>query len=75
MIFNDLHLKKEDKKKLKSVILGHEKLLKYLSKKNNKNSKRKKKLAQSGGFLGQVQSVSFYKDHHKIYNIDGPYFS
>ena len=52
MIFNDLHLKKEDKKKLKSVILGHEKLLKYLSKKNNKNSKRKKKLAQSGGFLG-----------------------
>ena len=61
LIFTDLGLSKRVKKKLKGKIVGKEKLLKFISKKSNKHSSRKKKLLQTGGALGTILSIGeFY---------------
>ena len=57
-IFSDLGLRRAVKKRLKGKIFGKEKLLKFLSKKSNRVSTRKKKLIQTGGALGTILGIA-----------------
>ena len=57
LLFTDLGLSRRSKRKLKGKILGQEKLLRFISKKSNKHSSRKKKLLQSGGALGTILAI------------------
>ena len=58
LIFSDLGLRRAVKKRLKGKIFGKEKLLKFLSKKSNRVSTRKKKLIQTGGALGTILGIA-----------------
>ena len=57
-IFKNLKLNTRQKKRLKEKILGKEQLLKFISKKSNKSISRKKKLLQTGGFLGTILGIA-----------------
>ena len=58
LIFQDLGLTRAQKRKLKGKIIGKVKLLRFISKKSNKNSSRKKKFLQTGGALGAILSIA-----------------
>ena len=58
LIFTDLGLSCAEKRKLKGKIVGKEKLLKFISKRSNKHSRRKKKLLQTGGALGTILAIA-----------------
>ena len=55
--FKNQNLSKESKKKLISALIGNEPIVKYVSRKSNNFEKKKKKLSQSGGFLGTLFAV------------------
>ena len=58
LIFSDIGLSNAEKKRLKGKIIGKEKLLRFISKKSNKVSSRKKKLLQTGGALGTILAIA-----------------
>ena len=55
--FENRNLGKHAKKKLLKCLMGNEKRALYLSKRSNKIERKKKILAQNGGFLGTLMSI------------------
>ena len=54
--YQNLGLTKRQKKKLKDKIQGQESILRFISKKSNSPKSRKKRLLQTGGFLGSFST-------------------
>ena len=55
--FENRNLGKHAKKKLLKCLMGNEKKALYLSKRSNKIERKKKILAQNGGFLGTLMGI------------------
>ena len=55
--FENPNLTKKDKKKLYQCLIGNTKLANYLIKRKNSFQIKKRKLSQSGGFLGTLLAV------------------
>ena len=56
--FTDLKLSRNKRKKLKSKLKSQEKVLRYLARKDNSVKNRRKKLVQSGGYIGTLLSIA-----------------
>ena len=65
VIFRNLGLNRKEKQKLKTKIAGKESILRFISKKSNRTSSRKKKLLQTGGFIGNQVFQNFIFSNEK----------